>query len=67
MEGYQIWNLLMYVRFRLNLDSMTCLLGGLEMLILHMYVRFWRNIDSVTCLLGSLTSLDFAYVRKDLC
>ena len=58
--------LLMYVRFCLNLNSITCLLGGLEILILLVYVSFLQNIDSVTCSLVSPTSLDFAYVRKVL-
>ena len=56
----------MYVRFWQNIDSITCLLGDLKMLILLMCVSFWQKIDSVTCLLGSLTSLDFVYVRKVL-
>ena len=53
----------MYARFWQNLDSITCLLGGLEMSTLLMYVRFGQSLVSFTCLLGSLTGLDFAYVR----
>ena len=58
--------LLMYVRSRQNLNSITCLLGGLNMWNMVMYGRFWQYLDSVTCLLGSLPNLDFAYVRKVL-
>ena len=56
----------MYARFWQNIDSMPCLRGGLQMMILLMYVRFGQNIDSVTCLCGRLHNLDFAYVRKVL-
>ena len=34
----------MYVRFGLIFDSITCLLGGLEMLVLLMYARFCKPL-----------------------
>ena len=56
----------MHIRFWQNLDSITCVLGIIKLLILFMCVRFWQNNDFATCLLGSQNTLDVAYVHKAL-
>ena len=56
----------MYVRFWQNLDSIDCLLGGLEISILLMQLRFCQHLDSATCSLGGLPDPDLICVRKVL-